>query len=97
MLFFKLIVYVWFVCFFLYHKVTRQKFNKIKNDVRILLRKSLNISVELFCLEYIFLCSPLKSLTNIVLAHVSQVDRQICVIFCQSELVPDLCTLDVEP
>ena len=26
---------------FVYHKVTRQKFNKTKNDLRILLRKSL--------------------------------------------------------
>ena len=82
---------------FSYHKVTRQKFNKIKNDLRILFRKSLNISIELFCFENIFLRSSIKSLTNLVLAHVSQVDRQICVILRQAELVSDLRTLDVEP
>ena len=82
---------------FVYNKVTRQKFCTTKNDLRILLRKSLNISVELFCLENNFLCSLIKSLTNLVLAHVSQVDRQICVILRQAELVSDLCTLDVEP
>ena len=62
-----------------------------------MLRKSLNISIELFCLKNIFLRSPIKSLTNLVLAHVSQVDRQICVIFRQAELVSDLRTLDIEP
>ena len=82
---------------FVYHTVSRQKFNKIKNDLQILLCKSLNISIELFCLKTIFLCSPIKSLTNLVLAHVSQIDRQICIVFRQAELVPDLCTLDVEP
>ena len=74
-----------------YHKVTRQKFNKTKNDLRILLRKSLNISIELFCLENIFLgyrgkylegvCTTAEEI-NLYVDTLNQMAGEKCFGFC---------------